>query len=41
MRRAQLAAPGGPSLESQRYAVRTMRAAFEWLIRVHYLAGNP
>ncbi|WP_244119335.1 hypothetical protein [Burkholderia gladioli] len=29
------------SLESQRYAVRTIRAAFDWLVRVRYLAGNP
>ncbi|MGS0966920.1 phage integrase family protein [Burkholderia glumae] len=29
------------SLESQRYAVRTIRAAFDWLVKVRYLAGNP
>ncbi|WP_198386889.1 hypothetical protein [Burkholderia ubonensis] len=23
------------------YAVRTVRAAFEWLTKVWYLAGNP
>ncbi|RQP98866.1 phage integrase family protein [Burkholderia stagnalis] len=34
-------APGGLSLDSQRYAVRTLRAAFEWLVKVRYLAGNP
>ncbi|KVX84979.1 hypothetical protein [Burkholderia ubonensis] len=33
--------PGGLSLESQRYAMRTLRAAFEWLVRVRDLAGNP
>ncbi|WP_133118015.1 site-specific integrase [Burkholderia ubonensis] len=26
---------------SQRYAVRTLRAAFAWLVEVRYLAGNP
>ncbi|HHY6930516.1 TPA: phage integrase family protein [Burkholderia ambifaria] len=34
-------APGGLSPESQRYAVRTIRAAFTWLVAVRYLAGNP
>ena len=34
-------APGGLSLDSQLYAVRTIRAAFEWLVKVRYLAGNP
>ncbi|KAA0080899.1 integrase [Paraburkholderia sp. T12-10] len=34
-------APGGLSPESQRYAVRTIRAAFSWLVHVRYLAGNP
>ena len=34
-------APRGLSLESQLYAVRTLRAAFEWLVKVRYLAGNP
>ena len=29
------------SHESQRYAVRTLRAAFAWLVNVRYLAGNP
>ncbi|MEX3556579.1 MAG: site-specific integrase [Burkholderia gladioli] len=29
------------SLESQRYAVRTIRAAFDWLVRIRYLSGNP
>jgi len=29
------------SLESQRYAVRALRAAFAWLVDVRYLAGNP
>ncbi|HEM7843535.1 TPA: site-specific integrase [Burkholderia multivorans] len=33
--------PGGLSLESQLYAVRAIRAAFEWLVKVRYLAGNP
>lgn len=33
--------PGGLSLDSQLYAVRTIRAAFEWLVKVRYLAGNP
>ena len=32
---------GGLSPESQRYAVRTIRAAFTWLVHVRYLAGNP
>ena len=34
-------APHGLSPESQRYAVRTIRAAFTWLVHVRYLAGNP
>ncbi|KVT57219.1 hypothetical protein [Burkholderia ubonensis] len=34
-------APGGQSLKSQLYAVCTVRAAFEWLTKVCYLAGNP
>ncbi|UKD18056.1 site-specific integrase (plasmid) [Burkholderia aenigmatica] len=34
-------APGGLAPESQRYAVRTIRAAFAWLVAVRYLAGNP
>ncbi|WP_175836249.1 site-specific integrase [Burkholderia multivorans] len=29
------------SLDSQRYAVRALRAAFDWLVKVRYLAGNP
>lgn len=29
------------SPESQRYAVRALRAAFAWLVEVRYLAGNP
>jgi hypothetical protein len=29
------------STESQRYAVRALRAAFTWLVDVRYLAGNP
>ena len=29
------------SPESQRYAVRALRAAFTWLVDVPYLAGNP
>lgn len=29
------------SPESQRYAVRALRAAFAWLVDVRYLAGNP
>ncbi|KGE10510.1 integrase [Burkholderia gladioli] len=29
------------SLDSQRYAVRTLRAAFDWFVKVRYLAGNP
>lgn len=32
----------GPlSAESQRYAIRTVRSCFEWLVRVRYLGGNP
>jgi site-specific recombinase XerD len=32
----------GPlSVQSQLYAVRTIRAAFDWLVKVRYLAGNP
>ncbi|MCA8325977.1 phage integrase family protein [Burkholderia cepacia] len=34
-------APGGLAPESQRYAIRTIRAAFSWLVAVRYLAGNP
>jgi len=29
------------SADSQRYAVRALRAAFSWLVDVRYLAGNP
>lgn len=32
---------GGLSLDSQLYAVPAIRAAFEWLVKVRYLAGNP
>ncbi|KVD16107.1 hypothetical protein WI80_00440 [Burkholderia ubonensis] len=32
---------GGLAPESQRYAVRTIRAAFTRLVAVRYLAGNP
>ena len=34
-------APGGLAPESQRYAVRVIRAAFTWLVAVRYLADNP
>jgi len=34
-------ASGNLSPESQRYAVRALRAAFTWLVDVRYLAGNP
>uniref|UniRef100_UPI002ABE09DF site-specific integrase n=1 Tax=Burkholderia cepacia TaxID=292 RepID=UPI002ABE09DF len=34
-------APGGLAPDSQRYAVRAIRAAFAWLVAVRYLAGNP
>jgi site-specific recombinase XerC len=27
--------------ESQKYAVRLLRAMFDWLVKVRYLAGNP
>lgn len=27
--------------ESQKYAVRVLRAMFDWLVKVRYLAGNP
>ncbi|MEX3614039.1 MAG: site-specific integrase [Burkholderia gladioli] len=33
--------PDGLAPESQRYAVRAIRAAFTWLVAVRYLAGNP
>jgi len=29
------------SADSQKYAVRALRAAFTWLVDVRYLAGNP
>lgn len=29
------------SLDSRQYAVRILRAAFDWLVKVRYLAGNP
>jgi integrase len=29
------------SADSQRYAVRALRAAFDWFVDVRYLAGNP
>jgi site-specific recombinase XerD len=32
---------GSLSVDSQAYAVRTLRGAFDWLTRVRYLAGNP
>jgi integrase len=32
---------GTLSVDSQAYAVRTLRAAFAWLVDVRYLAGNP
>ena len=34
-------APEGLTPDSQRYAVRVLRAAFDWLVKVRYLAGNP
>ncbi|WP_327384313.1 site-specific integrase [Caballeronia choica] len=34
-------ASGELSSESQRYAVRALRAAFTWWVDVRYLAGNP
>jgi integrase/recombinase XerD len=34
-------APEGLSADSQRYAVRALHAAFGWLVKVRYLAGNP
>jgi hypothetical protein len=30
-----------PSPETQKYAVRALRAAFTWLVDVRFLAGNP
>ncbi|WP_330997033.1 IS1096 element passenger TnpR family protein [Burkholderia stagnalis] len=32
---------GALSADSQAYAVRTLRMAFDWLVKVRYLAGNP
>lgn len=32
---------GSLSADSQAYAVRTLRMAFDWLVKVRYLAGNP
>ncbi|WP_321933044.1 IS1096 element passenger TnpR family protein [Burkholderia cenocepacia] len=32
---------GSLSADSQAYAVRTLRSAFDWLVKVRYLAGNP
>lgn len=29
------------SLDSQKYAVQVLRAMFDWLVKVRYLAGNP
>ena len=34
-------ASGEMSAETQKYAVRALRAAFAWLVDVRYLAGNP
>jgi integrase len=34
-------APERMSADSQKYAVRALRAAFTWLVKVRYLAGNP
>ncbi|WP_315697798.1 IS1096 element passenger TnpR family protein [Paraburkholderia fungorum] len=34
-------APGGLTPGSQKYAVLVLRAAFDWLVKVRYLAGNP
>ncbi len=34
-------APGGLSLNSQRYALRAICGAFDWQVDVRYLAGNP
>jgi integrase/recombinase XerD len=33
--------PHGLSPASQKYAVRALRAAFDWLVDVRYLAGSP
>ncbi|WP_320338848.1 IS1096 element passenger TnpR family protein [Burkholderia cenocepacia] len=32
---------GSLSADSQAYAVRMLRMAFDWLVKVRYLAGNP
>ncbi|CAE6850444.1 Tyrosine recombinase XerC [Paraburkholderia aspalathi] len=34
-------APSGLTPGSQKYAVAVLRAAFDWLVKVRYLAGNP
>ncbi|MDR6412236.1 UNVERIFIED_ORG: integrase [Burkholderia sp. 1595] len=34
-------APDGLTPGSQKYAVVVLRAAFDWLVKVRYLAGNP
>uniref|UniRef100_UPI003BEEFE06 IS1096 element passenger TnpR family protein n=1 Tax=Burkholderia arboris TaxID=488730 RepID=UPI003BEEFE06 len=34
-------APGGLTPTSQKYAVLVIRGAFDWLVQVRYLAGNP
>lgn len=34
-------APDGLTPGSQKYAVLVLRAAFDWLVKVRYLAGNP
>ncbi|MDQ7982453.1 site-specific integrase [Paraburkholderia sp. SARCC-3016] len=34
-------ASAGMSADSQKYAIRALRAAFAWLVDVRYLAGNP
>ena len=34
-------APDGLTPGSQKYAVYVLRAAFDWLVKVRYLAGNP
>ncbi|WP_322074864.1 tyrosine-type recombinase/integrase [Burkholderia cepacia] len=34
-------ATNGLSIDSQRYVLRVIRGAFDWLVDVRYLAGNP
>jgi site-specific recombinase XerC len=34
-------APGGLTPASQKYAILVIRGAFDWLVKVRYLAGNP